>query len=161
MTDLDTYKIEDHEWLNLYNIALKLSQICNLPQSSSMIIINRLLFNFAHKGSIPEKILLSFRRTEKFNDDICKESDPKDIIKDEWLVGYTLPIFSMCSNLSKSAYADLSYAHHNHPWKSYVWSRVIHFSILKSTIKDPADILFNIVDWLKLVGHNIYKPRMV
>lgn len=157
VTDVDPYKIEDKEWLDLYNTAHKLSQVCKLPQPPSLIIINRLLFNFGHKGSVPEKILFSFRRIKSFNDDICKENDPKEIIKDEWLTEYTLPISSMCFDLTKSNYEDLRYAYRDHPWNSYVWSRIIHLSILKSTIKDPADILSNIVDWIKRVGHNIYR----
>lgn len=156
-SDFGHYETKDEIWVNIYNTALKLSEIRNLQQPSIPIIINRLLFNFGNKGSVPEKILVCFRKIDIFYDTICKENDPKEIIKDEWLTEYTLSILSLCNSLSKSNYEDLRHAHRNHLWKSYFWSRIIHLSILKSVIKDPGDILLDITNWMKRVGHYIYE----
>ncbi|CAF1064818.1 unnamed protein product [Adineta steineri] len=157
VTNIDPYKIEDDEWLQLFNIALKLSQIRSLTQSSCLIIINRLLFNFGHKGLISEKILLCFQRIERFRNELCNNYDPKQIIKDEWLTEYTLPIILMLTCLNKSEYEALRHEHREHPWKSYVWLRIIQLSTQKSNIKDPNEIFVTIVDWMKRVGHHIHQ----
>jgi hypothetical protein len=157
VTEHDPDIIRDYTWLNLYDIGLNLSPTRNLLQQSCLTIINRLLFSFGHVGLISEKIRLSFEKICYFNDHLCRNNDPRVIIKDEWLKAHTLPIMSMCSNFTRANYQDLCNAHRNHPWNIYVWSRIVHLNILKSIIKDPADILLSIGDWMKRVGHNIYK----
>ena len=150
-------KIEDRQWINLYDLGRSLSPTQSCLQPSCLSIIKRLLFNFGHATSISEEILLSFKNIGQFNPVICEGNDPKVVIKDEWLRAYTIPLLSLCSILNQSNYHNLCCAHNNHSWKIYFWSRIVYLSILKANTKEPADALFNTVSWMKDVGHDVYK----
>ncbi|UJR16744.1 hypothetical protein I4U23_003644 [Adineta vaga] len=123
---------------------------------------NWMIKNYKYRGHIEDLLRHVteweelFGRIEDFNNYICVNKNPTEIIEDAWLTEYILPIISINSYIIKSEYEDLRHAHREHPWKSYVWSRVVQLSIQKTSIKDLNEILVAIVDWMKRVGHHIY-----
>ncbi|CAF4347844.1 unnamed protein product [Rotaria sp. Silwood2] len=137
-------------------MTLDLSSTHNLQQSSSLLIIQHLLF----KPDKYEKIKVNQLKYlfNKLNDieDLCEKNDPANIIQDEWLSDYIFHIPQDWLMLKKSDYQRLCDIHRNNRWSKYIWSRLITLSLSKLLADKWNETIAQLNEWMINVKHDIY-----
>ncbi|CAF3278501.1 unnamed protein product [Rotaria sp. Silwood2] len=152
-----SYQFTELDLNEFLKAGLELSSTRSLQEPSCSLIIRRLLFNIDSCSlNRADHIKNLFQNLNNFDQQLCERQDPALIIQYEWLQGYVLSIPQDWLKLDRSGYQYLCDIHENNRWTLYIWSRIVHMSLLKSTHENPNQILATLNQWWKDVKHDIY-----
>jgi hypothetical protein len=145
------------ELLNIDSSLISPNHIYRTPISS---VIQQLLFKIDPSIlNTAEKIKRLFQNLKNFDENICKDNNPVNIIEDEWLKDFIIIIPQIWIKLDQDTYGYLCNNHQNNQWIIYVWSRIVHLSLLKTVKDNPNLTLVKLNEWMKNVKHDIYNPN--
>jgi hypothetical protein len=146
----------------LLNIEPLPSSIKNVRKPSYLLVIQQLLFKTdPHIANSAEKLKRLFQNLSNLPENMWKNNDPIGIIEDEWLKNFTMLIPDIWFKLDQNVYKYLCNNHQNNRWTIYIWSRIVHLSLLKSMKDNTNMILLKSNEWMKNVQHDVYNPNDV
>jgi len=145
------------ELLNIDSSLIPIDRIDIPPKS---LIIQQLLFKIDSSIlNTAEKIKRLFQKIKNFDENICKNNHPVGIIKDDWLEDFIIIIPQVWIKLDQEVYKYLCNNHQNNPWTIYVWSRIVHLSLLKTVKDNPNMTVLKLNEWMKNVKHDVYNSN--
>jgi hypothetical protein len=154
--DAYSYRLTESHMKQLLNIALELSLANGLQHPIYLLIFRQLFKLDKNSDYVYRKIRCLFERLNNIEQNLYETNDPTNIIRDEWLNDYIFLLPQEWLKMNKHEYQGLCDIHHNNHWSIYIWSRIIHLSIMKSEGTKPNEILVPLNEWMKNVKHDIY-----
>lgn len=152
-----SYRWKQTNSKDLLKIGLLLSSTHNIKRNSCLILIQHILFKIDNSiRNTAEKIKILFENINSFDDDLCNNNDPNEIIQDEWLKDFLISNSQIWLKLDQNIYEYLCNSHQHNHWIIYVWTRIVRLSLLKINNENSNDSLKNLNQWLKNVKHDIY-----
>jgi hypothetical protein len=154
-----SYRFSKTDLEDLLKLGLLLSSTHSIKRPSCLLIVRELLFKTdVNMKNTAEKIKYLFQNLNTFDENLCKIHDPAEIIEDEWLKDFLISNSHIWSKLDENVYKYLCDHHNNNRWIIYIWSRIIHLSLLKLINENSNETLLKLNEWMKKVKHEIYDP---
>jgi hypothetical protein len=95
-----------------------------------------------------------------FDQDLYQRNVPKDIICDAWLNELLIDISKdFCIQFNYNVYQDLYSVYRDNPWTNFIWSRIMHLSIIASISGSSNNMLLKLNDWMVDVKHNNFDVK--
>jgi len=154
-----SYRLIQTDLKELLNIGLLLTSTHSIKRPSCLLLIREILFKIDNRvKNTAEKFKHLFQNLNSFDENLCKNHDPVEIIEDEWLKDFLITNSQIWLKLDQDTYNYLCHYHKNNRWIIYTWTRIIHLSLLKLNNENPYDTLLKLNEWMKNVKHDIYDP---
>jgi hypothetical protein len=156
--DQYSYRLSEMQLEALLKMGRQVSSTPLLEQPSYLLIIQHILFKMnIHGSNLIDKLNRLFQNLNEFDENLCESNDPAQIVRDEWLKDYVLPIPQVWQQLTASAYRKLCDNHRNNRWTIYIWSRIVYLGLVKANYDNPNEILLKMNEWMNDIKHNVYK----
>ena len=146
------------ELKTLLKISLELSKTREISQSSTLLIVERLLFPLKKStDKVIDRIQTLFQNLRGFDQDPYQAVALTDMIEDRMFRDVLIGIpGDFCTWLTHNVYRDLCENYKNNKWAHFIWSRIINLSISKSKSGNPNNMLARINEWMFVVGHHFF-----
>lgn len=153
-----TNRLSHIELKNLLKISLELPKTREIHQSSTLLIMERLLFPLKNSTEkVIDRIQTLFQNLRGFDQDPYQAYAPTDMIEDRMFRDVLIEIpGDFCTWLTHHAYRDLCENYKNNKWAQFIWSRIINLSISKSKSGNSSSMLAKINEWMLAVGHHFF-----
>ena len=154
------YRFKQTDFKELLKIGLLLTSTNNLKRSSCLILIREILFKIDSRiKSSGQKLKYLFENFDTLDENLYINTNPSEIIEDEWLKDFIINNLENWLTLDYDIYQYLCNHHQNNTWIIYIWTRIIHLSILKLINNNSNDILLKLNQWMKNIKHEIYDSK--
>lgn len=141
----------------LLGITLELTLDKKALNQPCLFMIQHLLFK-QDKYTTPKwrQIKNVFDQIKELDQKLCDQQNPSDIIQDSWLDAHVFSISHDLLKWSTFDYESLCKSHLNHPWSTYLWSRLVNLSFCRAEISKPRETLEALNKWFTNMKHNDY-----
>lgn len=149
---------ERREYISLLNICMKFPSTEYFNKDSFKHLIHKIVIKIeGYHKNIPEKLKILFENIRVLPERFCNECDPKQIIEDTWLKDFFLNNIAIWSQVDKFTYRHLCENHQKNRWTIYIWSRIMHNSLINLSNASVVDVLTKLNDWMITIGHQEYR----
>ncbi|CAF1180009.1 unnamed protein product [Adineta steineri] len=155
---LYSYQISQTDCKELLQIGLEMSSTNRLDRFSCLLLVRKIICetdNYYQKTNA-EKLKILFENLKNFDKTLSQKYAAEKIIDDEWLNDFLIPNIQVWLKFDQRTYQYLCDNHQNNPWSIYIWSKIVHLSLLKMLNNNHIDILVKMNDWMKNIKHDIY-----
>lgn len=152
-------RLSDANLEELLKSSIELSKIRVLPQPSSLLIIQRLLFQHNDRTiTKTNRMDTLFHKLRIFGQDPYQTNVPDNIIHDEWLEDFLIDIpQEFCAWLTYPTYRNLCENYKTNLWAHFIWSRIINLSLLKIKSPNSNNTLMKLNQWMVYVKHDVFR----
>jgi hypothetical protein len=152
-----SYRLTRTDFNDLFKIGLQLTSTHHIKRPSCLLLLRELLFKIDIRvKNTAEKIKYLFQNFHTFDENLCNTQDPAEIIEDEWLKDFLITNSQIWLKLDHETYKYLCSYHKNNRWIIYIWTRIVHLSLLKLINENINDSLSRLNEWMKNIKHDIY-----
>jgi hypothetical protein len=153
-------RLTEENLKKLLYIDPSLCSMNDIIRPPKLMIIQQLLFKTDHSIlNSANRIKRLFENIKDFDENICRKNNPVNIIEDEWLKDFIITIPQIWIKLDEDIYRYLCNNHQHNQWTIYIWSRIVHLSLLKTVKDNPNMTVLKLNEWMNDVKHDVYNPN--